>query len=154
VKKNNKMEQFVKDIFINALEKMIPMHSYMEIKVMDINFGKVKLLFPFKPEFVGDIRINRLHGGFIASAVDASGGAAAMTHMKTEKDRVSTLDIRIDFLKPGQAKDIIAEGTIINRGTNVIFTEMKIYHPETPEIIIAKGSGVYEIRTYENENNN
>lgn len=133
-------------MLIDALEKMVPMHNYMQIKVLEIDFDKIKLLIPFRPEFVGDIRISRLHGGFIASAVDVAGGAAAMTQMKRENDRVSTLDIRIDFLKAGKSEDIIAEGTIINRGTNVIFTEMKIYHPNSSETLIAKGSGVYEIK--------
>lgn len=140
------MNEIIKRMLIDALEKMVPMHNYMQIKVLEIDFDKIKLLIPFRPEFVGDIRISRLHGGFIASAVDVAGGAAAMTQMKRENDRVSTLDIRIDFLKAGKSEDIIAEGTIINRGTNVIFTEMKIYHPNSSETLIAKGSGVYEIK--------
>ena len=139
------MEENIKSIFKNALENLLPFHKFLNVKLLEIDDGFAKMLFPFRPEYIGDPRTQRLHGGIIATAADSVGGAAAMTQMTSEKDKVATVDMRIDYLRPGQAKDIIAEGKIINKANRMIVTEMRIFHKESNEII-AIGKGVYNFR--------
>ncbi len=139
------MTDSIKQTFINLLEQWIPMHKFYGVQVLEIADGYAKLLIPFKNEHIGDPRTLRLHGGFIASAVDFCGGAAALTRMKSPEDDVATADMRVDYLRPGQAKDIIAEGKIIHKTARTIFTEMKIFHSDSEEPI-ALGRGVFTIK--------
>lgn len=139
------MEDFVKQTFKDVLENMIPLHKYCGVQLMEIDDGYVKLKFPYKEELIGDPRAMRLHGGFLSITVDASGGAAAMTQMQSPEDDVATADMRIDYLRPGQAKDIIAVGKITHKTSRTIFTEMQIFH-EDSEDLIAVGRGVYAIK--------
>ena len=145
------MKDFVKKIFIEVVEQKIPMAKFIGVKVLEINEGYVKLLFPYREEFIGDPRSKRLHGGYTATAVDLAGGVAAMTYMTSQEDDVATIDMRIDYVRPGKAKEIIAEGTVLSKRRRSIVTEMKVYHPDEADKIIAFGRGVFAIKRKEDE---
>jgi len=145
------MEEFVKKLFIEVVEQKIPMAKFIGVKVLEIDEGYVKLLFPYREEFIGDPRSKRLHGGYTATAVDLAGGVAAMTYMTSEEDDVATIDMRIDYIRPGKAKEIIAEGRVISQRRRSIVTDMKIYHPDAADKVIAEGRGVFSIKRKEDE---
>ena len=145
------MTELHRKVMINVVETQIPMAKFIGVKVLEINDGYVKLLFPYKEEFIGDPRSKRLHGGYTATAVDLAGGVAAMTYMTSKEDDVATIDMRIDYLRPGQAKDIVAEGKVISRRRRTIVTDMHIYHTDDVTKIIAAGRGVFAINRKEDE---
>jgi len=145
------MEDFAKKMFIDVVENKIPMAKLIGVKVIEINEGYVKLLFPYSENFIGDPRTKRLHGGFTATAIDLAGGVASMTFMTSPDDDVATIDMRIDYLRPGKAKDIIAEGKVLSKRRRSIVTEMTIYHPDDKTKIIAIGRGVFSIKRKEDE---
>ncbi len=139
------MSEEHKALFKSIIEDWIPIHQTYGVKLLEVDEGYVKLLFPFNEGVIGDPRVKRLHGGFIATAVDSSGGAAAMTQMTSDKDDVSTADMRVDYLRPGKAQDIIAEGRITHKTSRTIFTEMRVYHTDY-DSPIALGRGVFTIK--------
>ena len=145
------MTELHKKVLINVVETQIPMAKFIGVKVLEINDGYVKLHFPYKEEFIGDPRTKRLHGGYTATAIDLAGGVAAMTFMTSKEDDVATIDMRIDYLRPGQAKDIVAEGKVISRRRRTIVTDMHIYHKDDLTKIIAAGRGVFAINRKEDE---
>ncbi len=145
------MDEITKNIFVDVVENKIPMAKFIGVKVLDISEGYVKLLFPYRDEFIGDPRTKRLHGGYTATAVDLAGGVASMTFMTSPDDDVATIDMRIDYLRPGKAKNIIAVGKVLSKRKRSVVTEMKIYHPDNKEKIIAIGRGVFRIKRKEDE---
>ncbi|NPA68525.1 MAG: PaaI family thioesterase [Chlorobi bacterium] len=145
------MENFIKNIFIDVVENKIPMAKLIGVKVLEIKEGYVKLKFPYKEDFIGDPRSKRLHGGYTATAVDLAGGVAAMTYMTSQEDDVATIDMRIDYIRPGKPESIIAEGQVLSKRKRSVVTEMKIYHPDAPEKIIAFGRGVFSIKRKEDK---
>ena len=145
------MEDFVKELFKDVVEQKIPMAKFIGVKVLEIEEGFVKLLFPYREEFIGDPRSKRLHGGYTATAIDLAGGVASMTFMTSPDDDVATIDMRIDYLRPGKAKELIAVGNVLSKRRRSIVTEMKIYHPDDEEKIIAIGRGVFSIKRKEDE---
>ncbi len=145
------MDEITKNIFIDVVENKIPMAKFIGVKVLEISEGYVKLLFPYRDEFIGDPRTKRLHGGYTATAVDLAGGVASMTFMTSPDDDVATIDMRIDYLRPGKAKNIIAVGKVLSKRKRSVVTEMKIYHPDNKEKIIAIGRGVFRIKRKEDE---
>ena len=145
------MEKTIKNVFIDVVENQIPMAKFIGVKVLEIEEGYVKLLFPYREEFIGDPRTKRLHGGYTATAVDLAGGIASMTYMTSPNDDVATIDMRIDYLRPGKAKPIIAEGKVLSKRRRSMVTEMTIYHPDDEDKIIAVGRGVFSIKRKEDE---
>ncbi len=145
------MEDFVKKIFIDVVENKIPMAKFIGVKVLEINEGYVRLSFPYREEFIGDPRSKRLHGGYTATAIDLAGGVAAMTYMTSPEDDVATIDMRIDYIRPGKAKELIAEGEVLSKRRRTVVTEMTIYHTDEKDKIIALGRGVFSIKRKEDE---
>jgi len=133
-----------KELFQNIIEEFIPFHKVIGFKLIEVRENFVSLLIPYKPELIGDPRRGSIHGGVIATAMDAVGGAVGISTLRHYEDKLSTIDLRVDYLAPGLAKDIITEGTIVKSGNKVIFTRMIAYH-DSPDNLIAEGRGVYSV---------
>lgn len=132
------------ELFRSIIEDFIPFQKLIGFKLIEVRENFVSLLIPYRPELIGDVRRNSIHGGVIATAMDTVGGAAAITTLKHHDDKLSTIDLRVDYLAPGQPKDLITEGTIVKSGSKVIFTRMIAYH-ENRENLIAEGRGVFSV---------
>lgn len=137
-----------KSVYEDILNKMIPLHKWWGIKLIDIEDGFAKMLVPFREEFVGDPRRRSIHGGVLATAMDSVGGAAGITTLTSHKDKISTIDIRVDYLQRGRPEDFFVEGKITRSGNRIIVTTMWAYHKDKNDLI-AEGKGVYNVRRLE-----
>ena len=128
----------------NFTERGIPFNNFLGFEVLELREGFARIKVPPRPEFVGDVQRPALHGGLISTLADSVGGIATFT--KLEKDqRASTVDMRVDFLRPGNVDaDLIGEGTVLRLGNRVAVAEMRI-HQGDPEQPIAIGSAVYNV---------
>ncbi len=61
--------------------------------------GWVQLALPWREDLVGDPDSGVVHGGVITTLVDACCGSAVLTALP-ELQRIVTLDLRIDYLRP------------------------------------------------------
>jgi uncharacterized protein (TIGR00369 family) len=74
------------------------------------------------------------------------GGIAAFTRLERNQ-RVSTVDMRIDYLRPASVeKTLVGEGRVLRLGNRVAVTEMLV-HQGDPEMPVARGSAVYNVVT-------
>lgn len=132
-----------KDFFIRIFNELIPFHQTLGLVLEDVELGHAKVKIPFKPELVGDPRIQAIHGGVIASAMDAAGGIAGSTTLTSMEDKISTIDFRVDFLRSARACDLWVEGTVTRSGNRIISTYMKAYKQDGT--LVAEGRGVYNV---------
>lgn len=126
-------------------EEEIPFNRYLGLRLVSLERGMARVLLPFKPELVGDPMRPALHGGVIASALDTVGGAAVFSELSVG-DRVSTVDIRVDYLRPGRLEDLYAEATIKRVGNRMGVTAIRAFHESDPEHSVAEAMAVYNIR--------
>jgi uncharacterized protein (TIGR00369 family) len=132
------------DFVKKMIEEIVPIHKILGLKLLHIEKDFVKVKVPFRPEVVGDIRSNRWHGGIITTVMDSVGGIVGGTHLSSIKDKMATIDIRVDFLSPAYAKSIIVEGRTLRLGSRIFVANMKCYLEDDPEQLpIAEGRGVY-----------
>jgi uncharacterized protein (TIGR00369 family) len=129
----------------NVVEKMIPFNTYLGIECAGIGPGYCRMEVPFRDELIGDPLRKALHGGVISAVVDACGGAAVWTKMEPA-DAVSTIDLRVDFLRPGGQERLVVEAHLVRLGNRVAVVDMRAFHPSAPERTIATGKGVYNVR--------
>jgi len=132
------------EFWTEVIESVVPYHKHLGIQVVSLGQGHSTLKLPYQKHFIGDTQRPALHGGVISTMLDAAGGAAAMSLMSQE-DRISTIDLRVDYLLPAEIKDLFVEAKVIREGNRVIATSMKAYH-EDSEQIVAEGRGVYNLR--------
>jgi uncharacterized protein (TIGR00369 family) len=125
-------------------EEGIPFNQFLGFKVMDLQPGTARIEVPIRPEFIGDVLRPALHGGLISTLADTVGGVAAFTQM-TPDQRASTVDMRVDYLRPGLVdRPLIGEGRVLRMGNRVAVTEMHIHQGNIDEPI-ARASAVYNI---------
>lgn len=134
--------------FIKFYEEGIPFHKFLGLKVLALKKGFVKLHFPLRPELIGNVMGGHWHGGVVASALDSAGGMAAASLLKSNADKLSTLDIRVDYLKHCKGKAVIATGQVVRAGKSSIVLDLKAYDEETDEVL-ADGRAVFSVRRAE-----
>jgi uncharacterized protein (TIGR00369 family) len=129
-----------------CVDEEIPFHKYLGIRVEELRTGYARLVLPFRPEFIGDKRRPALHGGLLSTLVDTSGGTAVWTNFPPSA-RISTVDMRVDYLNPGPPEEIVAEAEVVRLGNRVGVVHVTVYGRSDPSTIVAEGRGVYNIRT-------
>jgi len=137
--------EFLRLLFDN----IIPFNRFLGIRSVEIGDGVVVLELPFRPEFIGNPVTRALHGGAISSILDPCGGLAVWSQIGLE-DLVSTVDLRIDYLRPavGDA-DLQAKGSVIRLGNRVGVVELRAYFPGEEDHPVAVGTGVYNVKRNE-----
>ena len=122
------MTQDIKyNLLKHAIENQMPANKLFGLKIMELKEGYTKIHIPFREEFIGDFIQKRWHGGIQASIADSAGGIVAMSTMQSFNDKVSTIDIRVDYLNGSEPKDLFAEAEIIKNGNRIIKADVKLY---------------------------
>ena len=108
--------------------------------------GVAEMVIPIRPEFTGDPDRPALHGGVVSTLADTVGGLAVFTQIG--RDRIaSTLDLRVDYLRPGAVdKDIYARARVVRAGNRVAATHTTIYQ-DNIDRPIATANAVYNVVT-------
>lgn len=127
------------------LEELIPFNKFLGVKALHIGGDGVTLELPFRDEFIGDPMRPALHGGVMSTIADVVGGIAVWCKVQDARARVSTIDMRIDYLRPGRLEAVRAEGRVVRLGNRVGVTDMRVFHPSDAEHTIATGKGVYNV---------
>jgi uncharacterized protein (TIGR00369 family) len=133
-------------ILRQVMEELIPFNKFLGIRVERIERGIVKLELPFRDELIGDPLKRALHGGVLSTLADVAGGAAAWSAIDDPMARVSTIDLRVDYLRPGRAHAVIAEAAVVRLGGRIAVTDMKMFHPGGESEPVATGRGVYAVK--------
>jgi uncharacterized protein (TIGR00369 family) len=147
--KENELLSFLRNLYENDL----PFNRLIGLKIKSISLEKVKTQFTMHPDLIGNPVHETLHGGVISSVLDATGGLAAsvgiIQRMNAEPvatvldqfSNVGTIDIRVDYLRPGRGAAFTAEANIIRSGRKVAVTRMSLHNQK--DLLIAVGTGTY-----------
>ena len=133
------------DALRQVMEELIPFNKYVGVRAVEIDRGRVRLEIPFRPELIGDPLRQSMHGGVMSMLADAAGGAAVWSALDEPRARLSTIDMRIDYLRPGRQETLAAESSIVRLGRRLGVTDMRLFHPSAPTETIATGKAVYNI---------
>jgi len=134
--------------FGEFIEKSIPFNAFLGVRVTRIEKGMIRMEVPWRDEFIGDPVRPAMHGGVISALADAAGGFAVWAAVDPERMRVSTIDLRVDYLRPGKAEDLIAEGEVLRVGGQVGVADMRVFHRSDEQQTVATAKGVYAIRAF------
>ncbi len=122
----------------------IPFHATLGLVVEEVTEGSCLLTIPPNPGLVGDASRPALHGGVISMLADTAGGLAVFSGTQPG-DRVSTVDLRVDYLRPGRTDvPLHARGTLVRLGNRVGMAEVKLFHEDETQLV-AKAAGVWNV---------
>ena len=133
-----------------TFEQMIPFNRVLGLKIDSLDPKTPRLRFDMRPELVGNPVRQILHGGVISATLDVVGGLAialASLAKKAEETparqfpNIGTIDLRIDYLRPGRGKFFIASGRVVRLGGRVAVAHMELVNNTGDQI--ATGSAAY-----------
>jgi uncharacterized protein (TIGR00369 family) len=133
------------DLLKRVMEESIPFNRYLGVRVILVEAGFARLEVPFRDELIGDPLRPALHGGVLSALADTAGGAAVWAGIEDDRARVSTIDLRVDYLRPAQLELVAAEATVVRLGNRVGVADVRLFHPSNERETIATGKGVYNI---------
>lgn len=152
------MERY-SDQFLLTVNEMftekIPFNKLLGLTIESMDHERVRVSFPMRDELVGHYTRGMVHGGVISSVIDATGGLAAFMGIKekmadkslkakTEKfGQVSTIDLRVDFLRPGVGSVFTATAFPLRLGSKVAVTRIELTNEK--QELIAVGTGSYTV---------
>ncbi len=134
------------EVLRQLAEEWIPFNKLIGIRALRVDRGDILFEVPFRAELIGDPVKRALHGGVLSMMADTAGGFAVWSALDDPRARVSTIDLRIDYLRPGKQEDIHAHATLVRAGKTVGVADVRLFHPSDPAATIATGKGVYAIR--------
>jgi uncharacterized protein (TIGR00369 family) len=145
-KKTKDMQALMRQV----MEQHIAFNRHLGLKVESFDVEAPKLRFDMRPELVGNPSRQILHGGVISATLDVAGGFAIMLSVLAESaatptsfPNMGTIDLRVDYLRPGRGKYFIATARIVRKGSRIAVTHMEL-HNDTGELI-ATGGAAYVI---------
>lgn len=84
------------------------------------------------------------HGGVVAGLIDGTLGVAALSEVAERQKVVSTVELKINFLKPVSLGDVLtAEGEVVSAGNRLIYAEAKVTNQKS--VLVAKASGTFNV---------
>ena len=130
----------------------IPFNHVLGLELVSFSRERARFRFEMRDELVGNYVRRTLHGGVISAALDVTGGLAALLGALQREDRsreeklelfgrLGTIDLRVDFLRPGSGKHFETTGYVLRAGSRVVVTRTEMRNDEAR--IIAVGTGTY-----------
>ena len=140
------------DRVIALFRDTMPFHDLLGIEVKQ-DEQKVYLRCPWKDTLTGNPYQKILHGGVTASLLDTIGGltAAVQAVKHTPADELvlleqrlatmGTVDMRVDYLRPGRGQEFIATAEVIRSGARVAVCRMELHNEQQHHL--AFGTATY-----------
>lgn len=126
--------------------KNVPWHQLLGVQVLELRPGYARLLLPLSPYIKGNASRGVLHGGMMAALADSCAVAALWTHFGPD-DRVATVDLRVDYLRPApDTAGIIAEGEVRLLGGSIGNIHVRMASESDPNVTVAEGRTVCYMR--------
>lgn len=138
--------------FTELFERRITFNAVLGLRTVAMA-SPLQMSFAMRPDLVGHYLYGRLHGGVISAVLDATGGNAVMwaiaeKHPGEDTEailhrfaRISTIDLRVDYLRPGLGSEFTATAEVLRLGARVASVQMRLVNEAGT--LIATGAAAY-----------
>jgi uncharacterized protein (TIGR00369 family) len=117
-----------------------PYHRLLGIEATEIREGESRIQMLFKQELTHPYGI--VHGGAIASLAD-SAVAMALISLLEPKDRITTIEFKINFFVPVSKGELKAHAKIIHKGSKTAVGDVEVINEGGK--LVAKVIATYSI---------
>jgi len=135
----------------HVMEERIAFNRLLGLRIDSFDPEAPRLRFDMRPELVGNPARKILHGGVISATLDVAGGLSIMMKLFKETasgaapefPNIGTIDLRVDYLRPGRGSHFIATGRVVRLGNRIAVTHMELVNDAGE--LIATGSAAYVV---------
>jgi len=136
-------------------QERLPFNRLLGLSVTSLDSEGGAMAFSMREDLIGNVFHRTLHGGVISSVLDAVGGLTASASLmvraaglsdekvKAMFAQVGTIDLRVDYLRPGRGERFTARGRIMRSGRKVAVVRMEMHNEDA--MLVAVGTGTYMV---------
>jgi len=132
-----------KEKYLEQMRKLAngsPYYRLLGMEITEIKEGESRIQMPFKQDLTHPYRI--VHGGAIASLAD-SAVAMALIGLVDPKDRITTIEFKINFFVSVDKGGLKANAKIIHKGSKTAVGDVEVINEEGR--LVAKVIATYSI---------
>ncbi|BDX08533.1 thioesterase family protein [Planctobacterium marinum] len=141
------------DLVMDVFDQQLPFNRFLGLNVHRDNFEKATITLNWQDSLMGNPYQKILHGGVTAAILDTVGGLMAMLYVAKDLDnltaqefnqrvgRIGTIDMRVDYLRPGKGEQFTATAQMIRKGNKVAVCRMELHNEQNTHI--AFGTATY-----------
>lgn len=136
----------LRDVF----EERVPFNKALAMKIVSLDPAAPVIRIDMRPDLVGNFMRGILHGGVISAVLDVACGLGAMLSVIEKHiaqgepleaqigrfSRIGTIDLRVDFLRPGVGEWFVAKAEIMRSGNRVAVVRSELRN-DSDELIAA-----------------
>lgn len=143
--------QLVGEIFVYHM----PFNRALGLELERYEPAFAQLAFNNQPMMVGNWAQSILHGGVIASSLDVAAGLVCVggtltrheniteQELRLRLSRMGTIDLRVDYLRPGRGTRFTASSTLLRAGNKVAVARVELHNEE--QCHIASATATYMV---------
>lgn len=143
--------KMVGDMFIYQM----PFNRALGLELAHFDAVSARLVFSQQPMMIGNWAQQILHGGVIASAMDVAAGLVCVGNTLSRYDpiseeelhrrlaRMGTIDLRVDYLRPGRGTRFTASAALLRAGNKVAVARVELHNEE--QLHIATTTATYMV---------
>ena len=147
------IEAGLKSQLKKLFEEQIVFNKLLGLQLQALTATQAHVCLPMRHDLVGNFSEGRLHGGVISAALDTTGGIAVTAALCARYPlenfeqhaarfaRLGTIDLRIDYLRPGISTYFEMRAEVIRLGSRIANTRMEFF--DHAGKLLATGTGVY-----------
>jgi len=131
---------------VHDLFSKIPFNQLLGLEIDELTDDYARVSFPMRDDLVGNFPRKILHGGVISATLDVTGGLMAFLGVakrvrsgsleeKMERfSRLGTIDMRVDYLRPGAGERFVATARVIRSGNRITVVHADL-HNDSDELV-------------------
>lgn len=140
---------------ISNIYTVMPFNKHLGITVLDLTENSAKISINMADELIGNMAQGILHGGVTSSILDVVGGIAVtsailnsfesddINEMFKRISKLGTINMQVDFLKPGWGEVFTATSELVRLGNRVAVTRMEVRNQD--DVLIAMATASYSV---------
>ncbi len=137
--------RLISEIFVYHM----PFNQELGLQLQHFEEDHAQLTFKNQEKLVGNIAQRILHGGVIAAVMDVAAGLVCVGNSLTRYEtltteqlqqdlaKMGTIDLRVDYLRPGRGEHFIASSNIVRGGNKVSVARVELHNQENTHIASA-----------------
>jgi uncharacterized protein (TIGR00369 family) len=132
------MEPTFKKALLTRLPDRMPFWKLLGIEFVDVGKGWARMRMPFSQKLTNSTGV--AHGGGLFALAD-SAGSMALVSMIDKGEVVTTVEMKINFLRPLEKGEALAEARIIHCGRTTALGDVEV--KDASGTLIAKGMATF-----------
>jgi uncharacterized protein (TIGR00369 family) len=117
-----------------------PFWRHLGIRLAGAEVGRATVAMPIRPEFGTVGRPDVIHGGAIATLIDAAAGSAVRASRSADEPPwrgIATTDMNISYLDAATS-DLTAEGRVLRSGRTIAWVDVEVRDAENTLVAVGR----------------